>query len=87
MVVTCISTLVEKIHGPMKIRVLRIINRFNLGGPTYNATFLSAFLSDNFETKLIGGRHESHEGESQFIPQKYGVKIELVDHLQREARN
>jgi len=69
----------------MKIRILRIINRFNLGGPTYNATFLSAFLDDRFETKLIGGKHESHEGESQFIPEKYGVEIELVDHLQREV--
>jgi glycosyltransferase involved in cell wall biosynthesis len=69
----------------MKIRVLRIINRFNLGGPTYNATFLSAFLDDRFETKLIGGKHESHEGESQFIPEKYGVEIELIDHLQREV--
>jgi len=67
-----------------KIKVLRIINRFNLGGPTYNATFLSAFLSDQFETKLIGGRHESYEGESLFIPQKYGLKPEIIDSLQRE---
>lgn len=67
-----------------KIKVLRIINRFNLGGPTYNATFLSAFLSDKFETKLIGGRHESYEGGSLFIPNKYGVEPEIIDSLQRE---
>jgi len=67
-----------------KIKVLRIINRFNLGGPTYNATFLSAFLSDKFETKLIGGKHESYEGESLFIPNKYDVNPELIDSLQRE---
>jgi len=67
-----------------KIKVLRIINRFNLGGPTYNATFLSAFLSDKFETKLIGGKHESYEGESLFIPHKYGIKPLLIDSLQRE---
>ena len=67
-----------------KIKVLRIINRFNLGGPTYNATFLSAFLSDKFETKLIGGKHESYEGESLFIPNKYEVYPELIDSLQRE---
>jgi len=67
-----------------KIKVLRIINRFNLGGPTYNATFLSAFLSDKFETKLIGGKHEAYEGESLFIPNKYDVDPELIDSLQRE---
>lgn len=66
------------------IRVLRIINRFNLGGPTYNATYLTAFLSDEFETKLIGGAHEEHEGASTFIPEKYGVKYEIVPELQRE---
>lgn len=67
-----------------KIKVLRIINRFNLGGPTYNATFLSAFLSDKFETKLIGGKHEEYEGESLFIPHKYGVEPQIIDSLQRE---
>ena len=65
------------------IKVLRIINRFNLGGPTYNATFLSAFLSEEFETCLIGGKHEEHEGESLFIPQKYEVEVKIVDDLQR----
>ncbi|MFT4601085.1 MAG: glycosyltransferase involved in cell wall biosynthesis [Arenicella sp.] len=68
-----------------KIRILRIINRFNLGGPTYNATFLSAFLSDSFQTKLIGGSHESHEGESTFIPSQYNVEIELIESLQRDV--
>jgi len=67
-----------------KIKVLRIINRFNLGGPTYNATFLSAFLSNKFETKLIGGKHELYEGESLFIPNKYGVTPIIIESLQRE---
>ena len=35
------------------IRVLRIINRFNLGGPTYNVAYLSKYLSADFETLLI----------------------------------
>lgn len=65
-------------------RVLRIINRFNLGGPTYNATYLSAFLSDEFETLLCGGAHESHEGESLFIPEKYGLQPKILNYLQRE---
>jgi hypothetical protein len=45
-------------------KVLRIINRFNLGGPTYNATFLTRFLDKDFETMLIGGLPEKHESDS-----------------------
>ena len=37
------------------IKVLRIINRFNLGGPTFNAALLTRYLDDDFETLLIGG--------------------------------
>ena len=67
-----------------KIRVLRIINRFNIGGPTYNATFLSAFLSDKFETLLIGGLPEPGESDSLYIPEKYGVKPILIPELKRK---
>ena len=44
-----------------KIKILRIINRFNIGGPTYNATFLTRFISDDFETLLVGGLPEQDE--------------------------
>ena len=67
------------------IKVLRIINRFNLGGPTYNATFLSRFISDEFETQLYGGQHESHEGDSLFIPEKYGLEPRLIKVLERNV--
>lgn len=66
------------------IKVLRIINRFNLGGPTYNASYLTAYLPDNFETKLIGGAHEAHEGESTFIPEQLQVEFLIIEELQRE---
>ena len=42
-----------------KIRVLRIINRFNIGGPTYNATFLTKFLSDDFECKVVNSAQQA----------------------------
>lgn len=65
------------------IKILRIVNRFNLGGPTYNATFLSAYLSAEFETKLVGGKHEEHEGDSQFIPLSHGIKPQIIEEFQR----
>lgn len=67
------------------IKVLRIINRFNLGGPTYNATFLSRFISDQFETRLYGGQHETHESDSLFIPEQYGLEPQIIDVLERDV--
>lgn len=67
-----------------KIKVLRIINRFNMGGPTYNATFLTRFLSEDFETLLIGGLPEEGEVDSLHIPEAYGVKPLLIEELQRD---
>ena len=64
-------------------KVLRIINRFNLGGPTYNATFLTRFLSDEFETLLIGGLPEESESDSFHIPKEYGVEPMLIKELKR----
>lgn len=67
-----------------KIKILRIINRFNIGGPTYNATFLTAFLGDEYETMLVGGLPEKGESDSLFILEKYGVTPVLLDEMVRE---
>jgi len=66
-----------------KIKVLRIINRFNIGGPTYNATFLTAFLGPEYETLLVGGLPDKGESDSLFILEKYGVKPRLIDEMVR----
>ena len=66
-----------------RIKVLRIINRFNIGGPTYNATFLTRFLSDDFETLLVGGLPEESEADSLHILDEYGVKPVLIPEMQR----
>jgi len=67
-----------------KIRVLRIINRFNIGGPTYNATFLTRFLPEEYETVLIGGLPEDGEVDSLHVLEKYGVNPILIEELKRE---
>ncbi|HLU86956.1 MAG TPA: glycosyltransferase [Taishania sp.] len=66
-----------------KIKVLRIINRFNIGGPTYNATFLTRFIGDEFETLLIGGLPEADEADSLHITNQYGVEPLLIEEMQR----
>jgi hypothetical protein len=64
-------------------KVLRIINRFNIGGPTYNATFLTRFMDDEFETLLVGGLPEPDEKDSLHILEQYDVKPLLIPEMQR----
>lgn len=65
-------------------KVLRIINRFNLGGPTYNVSYLSKYMDDRFETLLVGGVHDESETESLFIPQSLGLNPIILPELKRE---
>ncbi len=67
-----------------KIKILRIINRFNIGGPTYNATFLTRFLSDEFETLLVGGLPEEGESDSLHILEEYNVQAILIKEMKRK---
>jgi glycosyltransferase involved in cell wall biosynthesis len=63
-------------------RILRIINRFNVGGPTYNATFLTRFLEDH-ETMLVGGMPEEGEKDSLYILEEYGVNARILKSMVR----
>jgi glycosyltransferase involved in cell wall biosynthesis len=65
------------------IKVLRIINRFNLGGPTFNAALLTRYLDDDFETLLIGGVPDEGETDSLHILEKYDVKPIIIPELMR----
>ena len=66
-----------------KNRVLRIINRLNLGGPTFNATYLSAYMPDEYETLLISGEADESETSSEFIPRQHGVEPAYVPGMRR----
>lgn len=64
-------------------KVLRIINRFNLGGISYNVSYLSRFMPSEFETLLIGGPQEEGEESSLFIPQSMGLNPLLIEEMRR----
>jgi glycosyltransferase involved in cell wall biosynthesis len=66
-------------------RVLRIINRFNLGGPTHNAAYLTRHLPGDFETLLVGGSQEAGEAGSGHILQALGVVPMILPEMQREV--
>jgi glycosyltransferase involved in cell wall biosynthesis len=66
-------------------KVLRILNRFNLGGPVYNATYLSRDLAPEFETLLAGGVHEPGERSSVYIPEQEGLHPVIIDSMRRSV--
>lgn len=65
------------------IRILRIVNRFNLGGPTFNAAYLTKYLYPDFETMLIGGIHEDQEESSEFILNSLGIHATVLPEIRR----
>ena len=65
-------------------KVLRIINRLNLGGPTYNAAYLSKYLAPEFETMLVAGIKERDEASSEFIVEQMGLKPVFIPEMKRE---
>lgn len=66
------------------IRVLRIINRFNLGGPTYNAAYLTKYLGRDYNTLLVGGQQDKSEAESDYILQSLGIEPIKIPEMRRE---
>ena len=65
-------------------KVLRIINRFNLGGPTYNVAYLTRYLEPEFETFLVGGMKDDTEDSSEFIVDRLGLEPTLIPEMHRE---
>lgn len=65
-------------------KVLRIINRLNLGGPTYNACYLTKHLAPEFETLLVAGMKDESEESSEFIAESMGIKPLYIKEMYRE---
>ncbi len=64
-------------------KILRIINRFNLGGPTYNAAYLTKYLESDYETLLVGGHHDESEKSSMHILNDLDLKPVIIPEMQR----
>ncbi|UPT66275.1 MAG: glycosyltransferase [Sphingobacteriales bacterium JAD_PAG50586_3] len=65
-------------------KVLRIINRFNIGGPTYNAAYLSAYLPPEYETMLLAGSLDEGEESSLHVLDELGLKPVFIKEMKRE---
>jgi glycosyltransferase involved in cell wall biosynthesis len=70
-------------HGPSaRVRVLRVIARMNVGGPSYQVSLLSGRLDpERFETLLINGRVGRGEASLADLADDYGARRIDVDAL------
>jgi len=67
-----------------KVKVLRILNRFNIGGPILNVTYLTKYINpDKYKTLLIGGQCEKHEQSAHFILDEEGVRFKELKYMRR----
>lgn len=64
-------------------KILRILNRFNVGGPTYNVAYLTKYLSDEYTTVLIGGEREESEASSEYIFKELDIPYTIVPDMKR----
>lgn len=55
-----------------------------MGGPTYNAAYLSKYLAPEFETMLVAGIKEDDEESSEFIVTDMGLKPVYIPEMRRE---
>lgn len=65
-------------------RILRIANRFNLGGPTFNVAYLTRYLAPEFETMLVGGEKDDSEASSGHILDELGLTPVIIPEMKRE---
>ena len=65
-------------------RILRIINRLNLGGPTHNVAYLTKYLPKEYETLLLSGHIDSTEASSEFLVKELDLTPRYIDNMQRE---
>jgi glycosyltransferase involved in cell wall biosynthesis len=68
-----------------RIRVVRIIDRLNIGGPAKHVTWLTAGLNpDEFETTLITGTVPPGEGDMSYFAHAAGITPVVIKEMSRE---
>lgn len=66
-----------------KIKVLHIVNRFNLGGLTFITAYLTKFMPNNFESLIIGGEKDDSEESCNYIFNQLGIKPIVIPEMKR----
>jgi len=64
-------------------RVLRILNRLIIGGPSKNAIYLSRYMQPDFETLLVIGGKEDHEQDADFLASANNIQPTCIPEMKR----
>jgi glycosyltransferase involved in cell wall biosynthesis len=68
-----------------KIKVMRVITRLNIGGPSIHAVLLTRGLDpDVFETVLVTGQLGKDEGDMGYLAEEVGIRPIIIPTLGRE---
>lgn len=66
-------------------RVLRILNRLVIGGPSKNAVYLTRYMQPDFETMLVIGGKEDHEQDDDFLATHHGIEPVCIPEMRRRV--
>jgi glycosyltransferase involved in cell wall biosynthesis len=64
-------------------KILRIVNRLNIGGPVHNVAYLTKHLAPRFETHLIAGQLGAGEQSAEYLCERLGIKPVYIPTMQR----
>lgn len=64
-------------------RVLRILNRLIVGGPSKNAVYLTRYMSPDYETLLVTGDKDDHEQDADELATHHGITPLCVTEMKR----
>ena len=72
-------------NSSKKVKVLRIVSRLNIGGPSIHCSILmNGFNNERYESKLISGSISKHEGDMSYIIDERNELFIRIPELQRE---
>lgn len=65
------------------IKILHIVNRFNLGGHVFKPLYLAKHLPPEYKTLIIGGVHTEEEESCEFLLQREEVDYIIIPEMSR----
>jgi glycosyltransferase involved in cell wall biosynthesis len=68
-----------------KVKVLRVLNRFNVGGPVWNVMLLTKHLPESYETMLVGGVVTQEEGDALSLLDLGDVDVTIIPTMSRKV--
>jgi glycosyltransferase involved in cell wall biosynthesis len=63
-------------------KILRVLNRLVIGGPAFNACYLTKYMPTQYETRLVVGAKEGHEQDSP-LPGRLGLTVHTIEEMKR----